>query len=87
MMPTTMTNIPDLAHVLFASTLQPSADPSPEQVRRAIDDLLGACGDDLGACAAYSAQEAGDHPEEYAHRMHWALHAVALAYPAYRLAA
>jgi hypothetical protein len=85
-MSTTM-SVPDLAEVLFACSLQPSADPSPDQVRRAIDERLGVCAGDPRTATAYVAQEAGDHPETYTDRMHWALGAVTRAYADYRLAA
>ncbi|MFC6884968.1 MULTISPECIES: hypothetical protein [Actinomadura] len=71
----------DLAQVLFTSGLQASADPSPEQVRTAIDERLCACGGDRASCTASVAQEAGDHPDEYAARMRWALHTVTRTFP------
>ncbi|NUP61685.1 MAG: hypothetical protein HOV96_24830 [Nonomuraea sp.] len=70
----------ELAQVLFASPLQPSEALAPYQVREAVDERLCACGGDPSWCAAYVAQEAGDHPESYAARMRWALGAVARAY-------
>lgn len=86
-MSTTATTPSDLAQVLFASSLQPSSALTPEVVRQAIES----CGCDAASCAAYVAQEAGDHPEAYASRMRWALQAVAMAYatgvPALNLAA
>ncbi|MFI0354346.1 hypothetical protein [Actinomadura sp. 9N407] len=77
----------DLAQILFASRLQASDHPSPEQVRTAIDERLCACGGDHAPCAAYVAQEAGDHPESYAARMRWALSTVGHVFPAYATAA
>ncbi|WP_433442152.1 hypothetical protein [Nonomuraea sp. CA-141351] len=74
-----MTTI-ELAQVLFATALQPSDRLSPFQIREAVDERLCACGGDAGWCAAYVAQEAGDHPETYVVRMRWALGAVAGAY-------
>src|SRR5689334_14343044 len=71
----------ELAQVLFASPLQMSAVPSVAQVRGAIDVQLNVRHRAPADCAAYVAQEAGDHPESYAARMHWALDAVARAYP------
>jgi hypothetical protein len=71
-MPTTM-SVSELAQVLFASALQASDDPSPDQVRTVIEDRLRACHEDLASCADCVAQEAGDHPEAYATRMRWAL--------------
>jgi hypothetical protein len=85
--PATETEIAQLAEVLFASPLQASDDPSPDQVRTAIDDRLRACHGDHAECAACVAQEAGDHPETYLARMRWALSAVTLAYPSRLVAA
>ncbi|WP_327583084.1 hypothetical protein OHA25_45475 [Nonomuraea sp. NBC_00507] len=70
----------ELAQVLFTTTLQPSDELSPCQIREAVDERLCACGGDPAWCAAYVAQEAGDHPETYVVRMRWALTAVAGAY-------
>ncbi|MFI6386420.1 hypothetical protein ACIBHY_16165 [Nonomuraea sp. NPDC050547] len=81
-----MTTI-ELAQVLFTSALQPSDILTSDRVRTVIDDRLCACGGDTAGCAAYVAQEAGDHPDAFAARMRWALGAVTAAYPAYRLAA
>ncbi|MFC4908882.1 hypothetical protein [Actinomadura gamaensis] len=75
-MPTEMTEA-DLAQILFASRLQESQGPSDEQIRSVVEDGLCACRD----CAAYVAQEAGDHPELFARRMRWALDAVSHAFP------
>jgi hypothetical protein len=68
----------DLAEVLFASTLQASEAPTAIQIRTAVEDRLRSA--DRTACAAYVAQEAGDHPDEFARRMHWALAMVRSAY-------
>ncbi|MEV5896770.1 hypothetical protein [Nonomuraea fuscirosea] len=70
----------ELAKVLFATPLQPSDDLSAYRIRAAVDERLCACGGDPAWCAAYVAQEAGDHPETYVRRMRWALDAVAAAY-------
>jgi hypothetical protein len=70
----------DLADVLFASALQESEDPTPAQVRAAIDERLAACRGDCASCAACVAQEAGDHPEQYVRRMRWALRTVEQVY-------
>jgi hypothetical protein len=60
------------AEALFASSLQPSDRPGMRQVRAAIAASLlahrGAAG-----CAARMAAEYGEHPEEAACRMRWAL--------------
>ncbi|MEO3790101.1 hypothetical protein ABGB14_07800 [Nonomuraea sp. B10E15] len=70
----------ELAQVLFATALQPSDRLTPVQIREAVNERLCACGGDPAWCAAYVAQEAGDHPETYVRRMRWALGAVAGAY-------
>jgi hypothetical protein len=70
-----------LAHVLFASPVQPSWHPSREAVRAAVVEQLRACQGDPAACAGLVAQEAGDHPELYAARMQWARRSIARAYP------
>jgi hypothetical protein len=71
-------SVPDLAKVLFATTVQASEEPSPDQVRTAIECRLRACRADF---AVYVAQEAGDHPDTYVARMRWALDTVVRAYP------
>lgn len=63
----------DLAEVLFLSTLQASELPTAEQVRTAIEQGLRAWHEDCAACLGCVAQEAGDHPEEFCVRMHWAI--------------
>ena len=70
----------ELANVLFASSLQESENPTPAQVRTAIEAALNACHGDSSGCAAWVAQEAGDHPEEYVRRMRWALRTIANVY-------
>lgn len=72
----------DLAEVLFASTLQASEAPTAAQVRTIIEQGLRAWSDDCTACLACVAQEAGDHPDEFARRMHWALATVESVYGA-----
>ncbi|WP_371784278.1 hypothetical protein [Streptosporangium subroseum] len=78
----TMMSVSDLARVLYASALQASEDPSPDQVRMIIEDQIRLCHADPARCAALVAQEAGDHPEAYEARMRWALKAVGRARPA-----
>jgi hypothetical protein len=63
----------DLAEVLFVSTLQESEAPTADQVRAVIEHGLNAWKEDCTACLACVAQEAGDHPDAFARRMHWAL--------------
>jgi hypothetical protein len=59
------------AEALFASPLQPSASPCPDQVRRAVAVTLRRLG--AHGCAAALAGEFGDHPDAAAARMSWAL--------------
>lgn len=75
-------SMPDLAQVLFSTPLQVSDHPTATQIRAAIDERLRGCVGDQTFCAACVAQEAGDHPEQYAARMRWALRAVQEAYDA-----
>jgi len=66
---------PVSANALFASSLQPSDQPDPAQVRVAITVTFDALGDT--GCAARVAQEFGDHPETAVSRMRWARAATA----------
>ena len=66
------------AAALFASSLQPSQDATPVQVRRAVATTLRRLG--LRGCEAGVAAEFGEHPEVAAPRMTWALDAVRDAY-------
>ncbi|HEU4425824.1 MAG TPA: hypothetical protein VFR67_25075 [Pilimelia sp.] len=59
------------AEALFASTLEPSESPSPDQVRRAVATTLRRLG--IRGCAAELATAFGDHPDIAAARMTWAL--------------
>src|SRR5487761_455428 len=59
------------AEALFASTLQPSGSPRPDQVRSAVAATLRRLG--APGCAALLAGEFGDHPDTAAARMCWAL--------------
>jgi hypothetical protein len=68
------------AEALFASTLQPSGSPSPDQVRRAVTATLRRLGAD--GCAAQAAGEFGDHPDTAPARMCWALAMIRAVYPA-----
>ena len=65
-----------MAEAVFVSSLQPSEHPSADQVVAAIGQSLqthgGVCG-----CAGVFAAECGEHPEESANRMRWALSLVA----------
>jgi hypothetical protein len=68
------------AEALFASPLQPSGPPTPDQIRRAVTmtlQRLGALG-----CAVQAAGEFGDHPDTAVARMRWALATINEVYPA-----
>jgi hypothetical protein len=67
------------AEALFASTLQASERPTPDQVRAALVAALRRLG--VRGCAAHLAAEFGDHPDTAATRMSWALATVHAAYP------
>lgn len=58
------------AEALFASVLQRSDRPSPDQVRKAVAAAVRAYGG--RGCAELMAQEFGDHPETAVERMRWA---------------
>jgi hypothetical protein len=68
------------AEALFASTLQSSGSPFPDQVRRAVATTLSRLG--VRGCAAQMAGEFGDHPDTAASRMSWALATIRTVYPA-----
>jgi hypothetical protein len=63
---------------LFASALQRSDDPTLPEVREAIQRALHDLG--IRGCAAWVAQEFGDHPETAILRMKWARTAVEQAF-------
>jgi hypothetical protein len=58
------------AEALFASALQRSDKPCPDQVRKAVAAAIRAYGGCW--CAERVAQEFGDHPETAVERMRWA---------------
>ncbi len=60
------------AQALFASWLQPSQQPSADEVAAAVEAALHRHGG-LAGCAAQVATEYGEHPEAAAARMRWAL--------------
>jgi hypothetical protein len=62
------------AEALFVSPLQPSEDPTIEQVSSAIEATILLHGSE--GCAEVVAQEYGDHPQASAERMSWCLGAV-----------
>ena len=67
------------AEALFASTVQSSESPDPDQVRRTVSATLRRLG--IRGCAAQVAGEFGDHPDVAVARMTWALAAVRAVYP------
>ena len=67
------------AEALFVSDLQPSEQPDGAAVRHAVARAL--CRFRVRGCAARVAGEFGDHPEDGARRMRWALACVRAAYP------
>jgi hypothetical protein len=67
------------AEALFASPLQRSESPSPDQVRHAVATTIRRLG--IRGCAAALAGEFGDHPDTAAARMNWALTTIRAAYP------
>jgi hypothetical protein len=73
------------AEALFASTLQPSASPSAEQVRLVVATTLRRLG--ISGCTARTATEFGDHPDTAATRMCWALATIRAVYPSSMTAA
>jgi hypothetical protein len=68
------------AEALFASPLQPSGSPSPDQVRHAVTTTLRRLGS--RGCAAQAAGEFGDHPDTAVARMSWALATIRTVYRA-----
>jgi hypothetical protein len=66
------------AEALFASALQPSESPSPEQVRGDVATTLRLLG--IRGCAARTAAEFGDHPDTAVARMCWALATIRAVY-------
>jgi hypothetical protein len=67
------------AEALFASTLQRSQSPSPDQVRREVTSTLRRLG--TGGCAERLAGEFGDHPDAAVARMTWAVQTIRSVYP------
>jgi hypothetical protein len=67
------------AEALFACDLQPSEQPTPLEVRRAVTATL--CHYGRRWCAARMAEEFGDHPETAVRRMAWAVRTVHDCYP------
>jgi nitrogenase molybdenum-iron protein alpha/beta subunit len=66
-----ISTVQDLAaEALFVSHLQPSQCPSRETVEETVTAMLLRHGSD--GCAAFVAEEFGDHPESAVRRMSWA---------------
>jgi hypothetical protein len=66
------------AEALFASSLQPSEEPSAAQIDAAVTAMLLLRGS--AGCAEQVAQEFGDHPEMAVRRMGWCREAVRQAF-------
>jgi hypothetical protein len=60
------------AEALFASSLQPSDQPTREEVESAVEESLAGHGGP-GGCAEVLAGTYGEYPETAAARMRWAL--------------
>jgi hypothetical protein len=73
------------SEALFVSALQRSDTPRPGQVQQAIAQAVREFGS--RGCAAWVAQEFGDHPETAVERMRWARQVVEQAFGATRLQA
>jgi hypothetical protein len=67
------------AEALFASLLQSSELPAPDEVRSAVTSTLSRLG--MRGCDAWVAGEFGDRPEIAVARMTWALATVRAVYP------
>ena len=67
---------------LFASDLQPSQNPAPEQVRRSVAVMLRRHG--RRWCAARLVEEYGEHPDTAIARMAWAVRTIGDCYPEVR---
>lgn len=67
------------AEALFASTCQPSQQPTDAEVRDAVQGAVRALG--VRGCACAVAFEFGDHPDIAAARMAWAVATVAATWP------
>lgn len=66
------------AEMLFVSDLQPSGEPTVEQIEQAVTAAALRHGAD--GAAGFLAQESGDHPEQAARRMCWCRAAVREAF-------
>ena len=68
-----------LAEVLFCSALQPSDQPTPQQVRAAVEASWQAHHEQSQECTADFAADYGDNPELACARMRWCLDMAELA--------
>ena len=68
------------AEALFATDVQRSGQPTPDQVRFAVQSAIRASGG--RGSAARVATEFGDHPDVAVERMRWARRLVGEAFPA-----
>jgi hypothetical protein len=68
------------AEALFLSCLQPSDDPTLDEVAAAIGCSLKTHGGVAGCADAFAAQY-GEHPELACRRMRWALSAARIEWP------
>jgi hypothetical protein len=75
--PLSKLSVTEVAEVLFAAPLGESDNLAPAQLTAVVKRTWIAGGADCGRFAAQLAQEAGDHPEDTARRMRWALNAAA----------
>ena len=66
------------AEALFASSLQSSESPTADQVRLAVGSTLRRLG--ANGCVALLAEEFGQHPDDAAARMTWALRTTELVF-------
>src|SRR5215212_4119943 len=66
--------VTEVAEILFSTAVQESEGLAPAQLRAVVTRTWVAAGADCSRFAAQLAQESGDHPEEAARRMRWALH-------------
>jgi hypothetical protein len=67
------------AEALFASSLQSSQQPAPDEILRAVATTLRRFG--MRGCAVRVAGEFGERPETAVNRMTWALEMIRNVYP------
>ena len=66
------------AEALFASLLQESQRPAPDEIREAVSTVLRMRG--IRGCAGAVAEEYGEHPDRAIRRMTWAIAAIDTVY-------